>query len=309
MQFADPRVLLLLVVVLPLAYLLWRPRRDSYTLPAGGGLWPLRPNLRTRTAALVPVLRLAAVAAMVVGLARPRVGDANAIIPAEGIDMVLALDISSSMLAGDFGGRNRLEATKAVVQDFIKGRENDRIGIVVFQEDALPLSPPSLDYEALDRLVADLESGLLPDGTGIGVGLASALNMLQSSSAASRIVIVLTDGEQNARSISPEDAAELAVALRIRVYTIAVIGRDSSSVDEERLIAIADRTGGRFFAADSPNALAEVYREISSLETSRVGSETYSSYSEHGPWIVGVGALLLLLDLALRATWLRRLPA
>jgi Ca-activated chloride channel family protein len=260
----------------------------------------------------LPVFRALAVCALAVAVAGPRVGNANAVVPAQGIDIALSIDISSSMDTSGFGSGTRLEATRRVIRDFIKGRENDRIGLVVFQRDALPLTPPSLDYEALDKTVADLKSGLLPDGTGIGVGLAEGLNMLRESTAASRIVILLTDGEHNADSISPEDAAELASALKIRVYTIGVVSSTAarrSEVDEELLQAIADRTGGRYFKADNPGALAEIYDEIGNLETSRVGRERFERFTELSPWFAGAAAGLLLVDLLLRATWLRRSPA
>ena len=212
-----------------------------------------------------------------------------------------------------FGDSTRLDVTREVIREFIKGRENDRIGLVVFQKDSMPLSPPSLDYAALDRMIADLESGLLPDGTGIGVGLADALNMLQDSTAASRIVILLTDGEHNADSISPEAAADLAVALKIRVYTIGVVSGDSpfgrQEIDEELLQEIADRTNARYFAASSPQALADVYEEIGKLETSRISRESFERFTEMAPWFAATAAGLLLLELVLRGTLLRRSPA
>ena len=169
---------------------------------------------------------------LVIAVAGPREGDADAIVPGEGVDIALALDISTSMDQQFTAGQSRLEATREVVREFIKSRKDDRVGLVVFQEDALALSPPSLDYRALDKMVAGLESGLLRDGTGIGVGLAQALNMLQDSTAASRIVILLTDGEHNADSISPEKAAELAVSLKIRVYTIGVVTRKDPGLND-----------------------------------------------------------------------------
>ncbi|MFN8616426.1 MAG: VWA domain-containing protein [Dehalococcoidia bacterium] len=210
-------------------------------------------------------------------------------------------------------GKTRLDASKDVIREFIKNRQNDRVGFVVFQQDALALSPPSLDYQALDRMVASLQSGLLPDGTGIGVGLATALNMLQDSTAASRIVILLTDGEHNADSISPEKAADLAVSLHIRVYTIGVVsdispGRNPE-IDEELLTAIADRTDGKYFVADSPQALQDIYDEIGSLERSRVGRESFEGFTEYAPWFAAGAALLLALELTLRGTALRRAPA
>lgn len=311
MELAYPLALALAALALPVAWLARRKAR-GYAVPSAGPLLAARPGIRLRAARALPALRVLAVVLLAIAIAGPRRGDASTIIPGEGIDIALSLDISSSMNQR-FGGDTRLEVTKQVVQEFINGRENDRIGIVVFQKDALPLTPPSLDYEALDRMVADLESGLLPDGTGIGVGLSSALTMLQESTAASRVVILLTDGQHNATSISPEEAAQLAVALRIRVYTIGVVSEDtfnrSREIDEELLQDIAERTDGRYFVASSPEELSEVYEEIGSLERSRVGRESYDQFTELAPWFAAGAAALLLLDLLLRATWLRRAPA
>lgn len=311
MEFAYPLALALAFLALPVAWLARRKAR-GYALPSVGPLLGARPTFRLRAARALPALRVLAVVALAVAIAGPRQGDASTIIPGEGIDIALALDISSSM-DQRFGESTRLEVTKDVVQGFIEGRENDRIGLVVFQKDALPLSPPSLDYEALERMVGDLESGLLPDGTGIGVGLASALTMLQDSTAASRVVILLTDGQHNAQSIAPEEAAQLAVALRIRVYTIGVVSEDpfdrSREIDEELLEEIAERTDGRYFVAANPEELTEVYDEIGSLERSRVGRESFDQFTELAPWFAGGAAALVLLDLVLRATWLRRAPA
>ncbi len=311
MELTYPYALALVVLALPVAWLARRKAR-GYSLPSVGPLLGARPTFRLRAARALPALRVLAVVALAVAIAGPREGNASTIIPGEGIDIALALDISSSMTER-FGGSTRLEVTKEVVQGFIEGRENDRVGIVVFQKDALPLTPPSLDYDALVRMVGDLESGLLPDGTGIGVGLASALTMLQESTAASRVVILLTDGEHTADSISPEEAAQLAIALRIRVYTIGVVSEDPfnrrNQIDEELLQEIAERTDGRYFVAANPDELTEVYDEIGSLERSRVGRESFDQFTELAPWFAGAAAALLLLDLVLRATWLRRAPA
>jgi Ca-activated chloride channel family protein len=310
MELANSLALALLVLAIPVALLGFRRRRGAYTVPTATAFSDGRPSFRMRAASALPALRVAAVMLLVVGIARPREGDAATLIPAEGIDIALSLDLSSSMLAAFGRGTNRLEATREVVREFIRQRENDRIGLVVFQEEALPISPPTLDHRALDALVAEMKTGILPDGTGIGVGLAAALNMLQNSNSASRVVILLTDGEHNARSISPEDATELAVALRVRVYTVAVVDSRQrlQGIDADLLQHIADRTGGRFFAADSPATLSDVYEEIGKIETTQVGHERYTSYTEFGPWLIGAAALVLLAELGLRASWLRRLP-
>lgn len=312
MEFAAPAALALALLAVPVVWLA-RRRSRGYAVASGAGFARTRPTLRLRLARMLPVLRVLAVVVLAIAVAGPRRGDANAVVPGQGIDIALALDISGSMET-KFGsnGQTRLQVTKDVIREFIKGRTNDRIGLVVFERDALPLAPPTLDYSALDSLVADVENGLLPDGTGIGVGLATALNMLQDSTAASRIVILLTDGQHNANSITPEDAANLAVSLHVRVYTIGVVSPGtvgSTQVDANLLTAMADRTGGRFFSADSPKALADIYDEIGRLETSKVGREHFEQFSELAPWFAAAGAALLALELLLRGTWLRRSPA
>jgi len=312
MEFAEPLALALAVLAVPVAFLARRKRR-GYDVPSTGAIATVRPSWRLRAARALPGLRVLAVILLAIAIAGPRRGDAETVVPGEGIDIALAIDISSSMDEQFTASQSRLEATRDVIREFIKSRQDDRVGIVVFQEEALAISPPSLDYDALDKIVADLESGLLEDGTGIGVGLGSALNMLQDSTAASRVVILLTDGEHNADSISPEAAADLAVSLKIRVYTIGVVTRIdpglNEGIDEELLRAIADRTGATYFEADSPESLQEVYDEISSLERSRIGREAFESYIQWAPWFAAAAAVLVGLELLLRGTVLRRTPA
>jgi Ca-activated chloride channel family protein len=282
-------------------------------VPSTAPVAAVQPTLRLRAARVLPALRVLAVVLLAVAVAGPREGNANAVVPGEGIDVVLSIDISSSMEDRFTEEQTRLEATREVIQEFIRSRQDDRVGIVVFEDEALAISPPSLDYEALEQIVGSLESGLLPDGTGIGVGLGSALNMLQDSTAASRVVILLTDGEHNASSITPEEAADLAVSLKIRVYTIGVVNQINpginDGIDEELLRAIADRTGATYFEADSPQSLQDVYDEISSLERSRIGRESFESFTEWAPWFAGGAAALIALELLLRGTVLRRTPA
>jgi Ca-activated chloride channel family protein len=314
MELADPFALLLLLLAAPVFHFGFRRRTAGLPVASVAALPAVRPTWRLRFARLLPALRVLGVVLLAVALARPRVGEANAIVPAEGIDIALSVDISSSMTTSTLApGQTRLDVVKQVIRDFIKGRENDRIGVVVFQRDALALSPPSLDYPALDTMVGQLKSGLLPDGTGIGVGLATSLNMLRDSTAASRIVILLTDGQHNAASISPSDAADLAAALHIRVYTIGVIDERSTSgrsgVDEQLLRSMAERTGGQYFSADNPATLASVYDEIGALETSRVGREHFERFTELAPWFAAGAAALLVIEFSLTATWLRRVPA
>ncbi len=313
MTFGAPEAWLLALLAIPLAAMLFiRRKRTAFALPTAAGLTGIRPTFRMRLARLLPALRVVAVLLLVSAIARPRTGDANAIVPAEGIDIVLSLDISSSMSTsmGD-GSGTRLEATKGVIANFIAGRENDRIGYVVFGSESLAFSPPTLDYDSLAFMVDSTESNLVPDGTAIGLGLAEAVNMLRASDANSRVVVLLTDGQHNADGITPLEAADLATAINVRVYTIGVVedtSRSAGNIDEDLLKIIANSTGGQYFSAASQDDLVEVYDEIATLETSRVGRERYERYEELGPWFAAAAAGVLGIELLLAATWLRRNP-
>ena len=314
MELARPYALFLALLAVPLVALAFGRRRSGLAVPTASAFAGLPATWRVRFARALPLLRALGVVLIAFAIAGPRIGDANAVVPAEGIDIALSLDISSSMTTSRLGQKQtRLEATKEVIRGFIRGRANDRIGFVAFARDGVALSPPTLDYAALDRIVKDTDSGIVPDGTSIGIGLATALNMLRDSTAASRIVILLTDGQHNTPTISPKDASELAAALKIKVYTIGVLTdarlQVQTEIDEKLLRSIAERTGGKYFAADSAESLAAVYEEIGSLETSSVGREHFERFTELAPWFVLPAAALLLAELLLGATYLRRAPA
>lgn len=329
--FADPWLLLLLAA-LPL---IWWAARLLNPAPPTLRYSDVRP-LRARAASLkltlrpLPgILRALTLALLVVGLARPQWVQAREVVSGEGVDIALALDISGSMASLDFEPDNRLEAAQRVIDEFVQQRPLDRIGLVVFAANAFNQSPPTTDQRVLRRLLA--ETRLAPlmgvqDGTAIGMGLANAAYMLQGSDAASRVVILLTDGVNNAGAIDPITAAEAAAALGIKVYTIGmgrtglvpapmddglggtILGMQPSELDEEMLAAIAESTGGRFYRADDAAALRDVYAEIDSLEKSRYETETYTNRRELAAWALLPGLLLLLTDLFLRSTLLRTLP-
>ncbi len=316
MHFADPWLLLLALLTAPLILAHWRRKPSAIAVPFAPGLATAPAGWRVRARRLLPVLRVIAILLLVAALARPRLGEAETLIPAEGVDIALAVDVSSSMSSSAFSpGRTRLDSVKDVLRGFVASRENDRVGLVAFQREALPLVPLTLDHDALDIVIADLGSDLLPNGTGIGVGIASALSMLEESNASSRIVILLTDGRHNVDSIGPAEAAEIAAALRIRVYTIGVVEeRDRASdfttaIDADLLAFIAEHTGARYFEAATAEDLAQVYDEIASLETSRVGDEAFARHTELGLWLAAAGAILLLGEHGLGRTLLRRTPA
>lgn len=316
MTFATPLVLWLLPItlLLALAHLL-RPRRPADL--AIGSLDTLRtvsqPTWRLRLRWLPAALRWSAVALAVVALARPREGLALTQVPSEGIDIVIALDVSSSMTTPTRAvpGATRLSEAQDVVNEFVETLEGDRVGLVIFQSKALSLSPLTHDITAIQRRVNGLMPGLIDDGTAIGLGLSEAVALVEDSPARSRVVVLLTDGQNNAGAIEPEIAAQLADALDVRVYTIGFLSgafTGQSTVNEVALRAIARTTDAEYYNARSREELAQAYADIGELERTRVGERRFIAFREYAPWFL-LGAIGLLLgEGALRATWLRRYP-
>lgn len=269
-------------------------------------------------------LRVLAIFFLVFALARPQSNNSWQTYDSEGIDIVLALDISSSMLARDFEP-DRLEAAKEVATKFILERPQDRIGLVVFAGESFTQSPLTTDQAVLVNLMKDLHSGMLEDGTAIGMGLANAVNRLKDSEAKSKVIILLTDGVNNRGAIAPTTAAELAKTFGIRVYTIGVgtlgeapypvqtpwgiqLHNMAVEIDEEILTQIADLTGGRYFRATDNQKLAEIYGEIDQLEKSKVEVKHFSKKDEHYFLFALAGALLLIAEALGRYTLLRKIP-
>ncbi|HKW79153.1 MAG TPA: VWA domain-containing protein [Candidatus Limnocylindria bacterium] len=275
-------------------------------LPAWRGSW------RVRARWLLVPIRVLGVSAIIAALAAPSVIQASFDVPAEGIDIVLAIDTSSSMSTRDFGGQTRIDATKKVVTDFLAGLKNDRAGIVIFSAEGMVLSPLTLDYGAAQRLVQPIEAGKpLRDGTAIGTGLATALNVLRPSTARSKVVVLLTDGQNNTGDITPLDAAQIAKSLGIRVYTIGAVpasGRPGGDVDEALMKRMADFGGGQYYRASDETALRNVYREIEALEKARVGSRGFIETTDASLPFIAMGAGLLALELVLATTVFRRTP-
>jgi Ca-activated chloride channel family protein len=227
-------------------------------------------------------------------------------VPEQGIDLVVALDVSGSM--SQSLGRNqptRLEAAKAVVRDFVTTLDGDRVGLVIFQARSLVLAPLTVDRVAVRRTVEGTESGLLPDGTAIGLAAAEGLNLLRTSPARSRVLVLLTDGENNAGEIQPLQSAALAKTLGVRMYTIAFTGR-GESIDRAVLRRMADDTGGASYDATSQEELRRAYDQIGALERSRLGERKFTRMQELAPWLAGAAIGLLVIEAALRATVLRR---
>jgi Ca-activated chloride channel family protein len=307
--FNDP-YLLLLLVALPMLLLLKRRAGDASTPGRFSSLALLsgfRPTWRLRYRWLPTAIRAAALALLVVAIARPQTGQADSILPGQGIDIALVLDLSSSMQSGSLGTGSRQEVAQRVLTNFVEGRENDRIGLVIFREDTLVLSPLTLDYDALADLLQRAPQVGLSDGTAIGNGLATAIDLLRESRARSRVTILLTDGENTAGSVEPLHAAQIANTLGIRVYTIGVLAPGSRAtgqlnVNETMLREMANVTGGQYYPAESEQALAAIYESIEQLEKSRVGRPQYGQFNELAPYFIVLALLLLALELGLRST-------
>ncbi len=315
LTFAAPALLIGLPAVA--AFTLWRALRGSRRPAlAVADLGPWRSagsggsSVRLRLLWVGPALRVAAAILVVVALARPRQGLAVVTIPEEGIDIVAALDVSTSMgnITERFGP-TRLEAARAVLEEFFGTLEGDRVGMVIFQSRALVLSPLTDDLDAMASRVRVAGPGLIEDGTAIGLGLAESVGILRESPARSRIVVLLTDGQNNTGEVTPVEAAQMAAALGVRVYTVAFLSFDgTSAVDEATLRRIAALTDASYYDARTQEELAAAYEEIGRLERSRVGERRFESFHEFGPWLVGAAALLLAVDALLASTWLRRQP-
>ncbi len=312
-RFAAPELLALLILLPPFALLLLRAAR----LPRPRLLLPALPAAaRARPSAArfaPPALRILAAALVIAAIARPQAATVEAARPAEGIDVVLAIDASSSMtreIAPD--GETRLGAARQVARDFVAERGDDRVGLVMFQRRPVVLSPLTLDLDAIDALLAgSVRSGLIVDGTGIGVALAESAALLRASDAPSRVVVLLTDGENNVPEITPVQAAAVARALGIRIYTVGLGGLDADAnvtLDEISLIYAADETGGRYFRASDAAELAAAYDEIDRLERDFLGVEEELRLRELAPWLLLAAALLLLAAAGLRTGPLGTVP-
>jgi Ca-activated chloride channel family protein len=326
MRFADP---LFLFALLPLAALVWWDRRRRGGRASlgfsQGDLFPVR-GVRARGAAVLPWLTVLGGGLLVLALARPQTGAAKVQVKSEGIDIILALDISGSMRAEDFKPNNRLYVAKEVAKKFVNGRSGDRIGLVVFSGGAYTQCPLTLDYGILLSLLDQVDFGQVPDGTAIGMAIATAVNRLRQSPGKSKVIILLTDGQNNAGEVDPITAAEAARAMGVKIYTIGagtdgparipvddpVFGRRyvtiDAKVDEDSLKKIASLTGGRYFRATTPEALEEIYEEIGHMEKTQAETVEYVQYDEKGPGLALAAALLLSVGMLLGETVGNRIP-
>lgn len=329
MEFANPKLLWLLVTIpLLIAYYVWRNRQGgaSIIISSTDSLRMAPRTIRYYLRHLPIALRIAALALLIVAVARPQSIEQESKTTSEGIDIVLALDISGSMLARDFKP-DRLAAAKEVASQFITTRTGDRIGLVVFAGEAFTQSPLTTDQATLQTLLGRIQSGVIEDGTAIGNGLATALNRLRESGSKSKVVILLTDGVNNQGQISPLTVADIAKELGVKVYTIGV-GRNGTApypifdergrqvqvittkveIDEKVLREIADKTGGKYFRATDKLSLIETYNEINQMEKSRIERvEMTRTNEEYLPFVLWALALLII-EFVVRHILLKRIP-
>lgn len=326
MQFRHPFLFLLILLIPLLFWIARRNKRIALTFSSVSLLPTHAFSLKLLFHSLLPWLRVLAFLLFIAALARPEEVSSEREYQTKGVDIVIALDLSGSMLAEDFKPENRLVVAKQEATKFINGRENDRIGLVVFARKAFTQCPLTLDYEVLIQLLKDVQIGMIPDGTAIGMGLASAVNRLRDSDAKSKIIILITDGENNAGNIDPVTAAELAATFGIKVYTIGVgkgglvpfpvndplFGKRyvqaNVEIDEMTLKRIADITKGLFFRARDPQALAGIYEKINKLEKTEVKVKEYMSYSPLFHLFLIPGLLILCFEIFLRRTYLMKVP-
>ncbi len=305
-------------------------RRPAFHFPSGSLVAGIAPTFRVRLSKGIFLIRIAALILIITALCRPQEMIEESIIETEGIDIILTVDTSTSMLAEDFeledGRANRLKAVKEVMKEFIENRTSDRIGIVAFAAKAYTVSPLTLDYGWLIQNLDRVEIGMIEDGTAIGSSLTSSLNRLNKTEAKSKVVILLTDGVNNRGKIAPLVAAEAAGALDIKVYTIGagtkgyapVPARDLFGrriyqqqkvvIDEDTLKSIAEKTGAKYFRATDTESLRAVYSEIDQLETTPIEEQGYVEYKELFHLFLIPGLILLLLEIILNNTLLRRIP-
>jgi Ca-activated chloride channel family protein len=329
MRFADTLFLLALLVV-PFIVRHFRERsaqkQGSLRFSNVSRLKGTLPSGLVKVYRFLPLLRILIIVLLILGLARPQSNKGDESITTEGIDIILTLDVSGSMQAEDFTP-NRLEAAKKVAADFIRGRKNDRIGLVIFAGHSATQTPLTLDYEVLLSLLDKVHIGILQeDGTAIGMAIANSVNRLRNSTAKSKVIIVLTDGVNNKGEIDPLTAANLAKSMQQRIYTIGagsqgeayvtiehpLFGKQRQPIradlDEETLREVAEMTDGRYFRATDEKSLANIYDEIEQLEKSKIDVKQYKEYIELFPYFVYIALGLFCIEILLSTTRFRKVP-
>jgi Ca-activated chloride channel family protein len=328
-RFADPYLLFSLLVIPLFVYFHLRRRKPQTVSLKYSNLGIVKSVGKSRWTLYRHILfafRLLAIVFLILALARPQAGSKEEEVTTEGIDIILALDISSSMLAEDFKPKNRLEVAKMVAKDFVGGRKNDRIGMVVFARESYTQCPLTLDYGVLLNFIEDVQIGLIEDGTAIGMALANAVNRIRDSKAKSKVIILLTDGRNNAGELHPLSAAQVAEAVGVRVYTVGAGSRGTAlypvhdpifgkryqrlpvEIDEELLQEIARMTGGKYFRAVDRQSLEEVFHEIGELEKTKIEVKEFTRYEELFPFYLVLGLIFFGLETILANTKFKKIP-
>jgi Ca-activated chloride channel homolog len=326
MEFAQPYqfILLGLVPILILWYITNYQRKQASIMVSTTATFSSLSSWKTGMRHLPFALRMLALVCLIVALARPQKRNDEQMVSGEGVDIVLTIDVSGSMLAQDLTP-NRMEAAKAVAANFVDSRPTDRFALVIFSGESFTLTPLTTDRNVLREQIFSVRSGMLEDGTAIGSGLATSVDRLRSSKSKSKVVILLTDGENNGGMIDPNTAKEIAKAVGVRVYTIGVgtegyapvpvqtIGgivmqREKVNIDEKLLKQIASETGGKYFRAKDNEGLVNIYAEIDKLEKSRIEVTALKRYTEKFFPFALAAAVLIFLELFLRMTTFRKFP-
>ena len=332
MIFHDILVLVLIILLIPLILFKYFRFKGLNTIKFSslGVLKRIKPSWTIKARRILIILRSIVILLIIVGLARPQAGKEESEITTEGIDIVLTLDVSGSMLAEDFeiNGRrfNRLVVVKDVVEDFVKGRTNDRIGMVIFSGRAYTQCPLTSDYGVLLEFLEKVKIGMIEDGTAIGSAIGTSINRLKDTKSKSKVIILLTDGRNNAGEIDPLTAAEIAKTLNVKVYTIGagttglapfpatdffgnkVLKPVKVDIDDELLTNIAEMTGGMYFRATDTKSLKEVYAEIDALEKTKIEVKQYTEYDELFRYFVLTAFGLLVVEIILSNTKFRKVP-
>lgn len=318
-DFAHPYVLLL-VLLLPVWWFLRATRRPPAITFSRAHLVAQGPKRGSFYPKLLFILRNVVLLALIITVARPRIPKHQQKVQTQGINIAIAIDLSSSMLAQDFQPKNRLEVAKQNMRQFVLDRSSDRIGIVAFASEAVTQVPLTTDYPILLQRIDDIQVGQLDDGTAIGDGLATAVNRLKDAPGKSKVIIIMTDGVNNRGNIDPNTAAQAAVTYGIKVYAIGIgtIGRapfpvgknkDGSvkleyqdvTIDDSLLTHIATMTGGQYFRATNASALKQVYAQINSLERTHISARTNVRYTELFRWPLAIAIVALLFDILIGA--------
>lgn len=326
-NYANPNFFWLFLLLPIIAIWYWykeKKQRPTLLLSTSKPIEQLKPSAMVYWRHTLFLLRLIALGFIIVALARPQSSSKLQNITSEGIDIVLSMDISTSMLAEDLRP-NRVEASKKVAEDFVANRPDDRIGLVVFAGESFTQCPLTTDHSVLKNLFGSIKSGQIKDGTALGEGLATAVNRIKDSKSKSKVIILLTDGVNNSGAISPSTAADIATTFNIRVYTIGVGTQGTApypfqtpygvqyqnvpvDIDEATLKTIAQKTGGKYFRATNNKKLKMIYEEIDRLEKTKIEVSEFRKYAEEYLIYALLACIALFLELLLRYTFLKHLP-